>query len=326
MDAIVNVTRDSRIGVKKQQPDKKPLISRLIRDRYLILLITPGVLYLILFRYLPMFGIIIAFENYNPFLGFLHSQWVGFKHFITFFNGVYIWVIIRNTLVLNFYVLVLIFPIPVIFALLLNEIRNYAYKRIVQTVSYLPHFVSVVVVVGMFMSFLSPSTGIVTKIMGMFEIKPVYFMVKPEWFRPIYTLITVWQTTGWNAIIFFAALAGIDQEQYEAAFIDGANRYQMMVHITLPGIMPAVVIMFILNLGKVMDVGFEMVYLMQNPLNLQTSEVINTFVYKRGILGNLGYPDPSFATAVNLFQSVIGFFMVIGANKISNKLSNTGIW
>ena len=323
MDTALNAIGST--GVKKQ-PKKKTLIPKLIRDKYLILLFIPGLLYLIIFRYLPMLGVVMAFQDFNPFMGFFHSEWVGLKNFITFFSGMYFWVTIRNTLVLNFYVLIISFPVPIIFALLLNEVRNYSFKRLIQTVSYLPHFISVVVVVGMFLDFLSPSTGLITRLMGIFGIQPVYFMADAGWFRPIYTIIYNWQWTGWNAIIFFAALTGIDQEQYEAAYIDGANRFQRILYITLPGIMPTVAIMFIINIGNIMALGFDMAYIMQNPLNLGTSEIIETFVYKRGILGNNGYPDPGFATAVNLFQSTIGFLMVIGANKLTNKLGEVGIW
>jgi putative aldouronate transport system permease protein len=286
-----------------------------------------GALYFLVFHYAPMFGIVIAFKNYDVFDGFFGSPWVGFKHFITFLTGPFVWRLIRNTLVLNLYGIVFSFPIPILFAILLNEIRAAPFKRVVQTVSYLPHFVSTVVIVGFLFEFLSPSNGVIGLAISRLTGKePVFYMARPEYFRGIYILSGIWQSMGWSAIIYLAALSGVNPELYEAAVIDGANRLQKTLSITIPALVPTITVLFILNLGHILSVGFEKAFLMQNSLNMETSDVIATFVYRRGLLGEGGRPDYSFATAVNMFSSAIGLIMIYTANAISRRVSETSLW
>lgn len=297
------------------------------RDRYLFLLFIPGLLYYIIFKYVPMFGILISFQNYDIIGGFLESDWVGFAQYKKFLFDRNFWNLVKNTLVINIYVLLFSFPAPIVFAIALNEVVHAKFKRIVQTISYLPHFVSSIVVATMVIEFLSPQTGIFNKILhSLFGIEPIYFMGSSEYFRGIYVVTEIWKTMGWSAIIYIAALAGIDQTLYESAVVDGANRWHKIIYITLPSILPTIVIVFLLRLGYIMDVGFESIYMLQNPLNLPKSDVLSTFVYRRGILGEKTLPNYSFASAVNLFQSVIACFMVLGANKLSTKINGTGLW
>jgi putative aldouronate transport system permease protein len=301
--------------------------SVLWKNRYLFVLFVPGALYFLVFHYAPMFGIVIAFKNYDVFDGFFGSPWVGFKHFITFLTGPFVWRLIRNTLVLNLYGIVFSFPIPILFAILLNEIRAAPFKRVVQTVSYLPHFVSTVVIVGFLFEFLSPSNGVIGLAISRLTGKePVFYMARPEYFRGIYILSGIWQSMGWSAIIYLAALSGVNPELYEAAVIDGANRLQKTLSITIPALVPTITVLFILNLGHILSVGFEKAFLMQNSLNMETSDVIATFVYRRGLLGEGGRPDYSFATAVNMFSSAIGLIMIYTANAISRRVSETSLW
>lgn len=264
---------------------KNNLASKIYRDRYLFILFLPGLLYFLIFKYLPMFGIVIAFKNYDIFDGFMKSKWVGLNHFTNFFKGPYFWMLIRNTLLLNIYSIIFSFPIPIIFALLLNEIKKSWFKRLTQTVSYLPHFISTVVIVGMIIDFLSPTNGLIS--IGLSKLtgnEPVFYMAKAEYFRTIYIISGVWQHMGWSSIIYLSALTGVDPILYEAATVDGANRFHKMIHITIPGIIPTIVVCFILNLGSILDVGFEKVFLMQNSLNFENSEVISTFVERIRIL------------------------------------------
>ncbi len=252
------------------------------------------------------------------------SKFVGLKHFIEFF---YVtpgsWKLIRNTILLNVYDLIFHFPAPIILAILFNELKNRAFKRFVQTVSYMPHFLSTVVIAGIIVIFLSPTTGIVNHLLvRFFGIEPIMFLGLPEWFRTIYIGSEIWQRIGWGTILYLAAIAGIDPTLYEAAKIDGASRFQQIRHITFVGMVPVMIILFVLNLGSFMEVGFQKILLLYNPMNYETSDVINTFVYRRGILD----ADFSFATAVGLFQSVIGFILVVFANRMARKYSETSLW
>jgi putative aldouronate transport system permease protein len=284
----------------------------------------PGVLYYIIFKYVPMYGIIIAFQDYSIGKGILGSKFVGLKHFIEFF---YVnpdsWKLIRNTVMLNVYDLLFHFPAPIILAILFHELKNKTFKRIVQSISYMPHFLSTVVIAGILVTFLSPQTGIINFILvKMFGMEPILFLGLPNWFRTIYVSSEVWQKIGWGTILYLAAIAGIDPTLYEAAKMDGANRYQQMRHITFVGMVPVMIILFVLTLGHFMETGFQKILLLYNSMNYETSDVINTFVYRRGILD----ADFSFATAVGLFQSVIGLILVIAANRIARKYSETSLW
>ncbi len=289
-------------------------------DLYLLLI--PVLVYFILFKYLPMYGLQISFRDYQPRRGFFGSEWVGLKHFARFFSSYNCWNIIGNTLLLSMLTLLFCFPLPILLALLLNEMRNGAYKKVVQTATYAPHFLSTVVVVGMVTAFCSPSTGIVNVIIRALGGEPIYFMAKKEWFRPLYIISEVWTSMGWDSIIFLSALAGVDVQMYEAARIDGASRTKQLLYITLPSIVPTIAVMLILNCGRVMNIGFEKVFLMQTDLNLSVSEVISTFVYRQGIIST----QTSYATAVGLMNSGVNFLLVLLVNEISKRVSEVGLW
>lgn len=317
----MNGKNSERLEVDVLKTNK--ILEELKREKYLYLLFLPGLLFYIIFKYLPMFGIIIAFKDYNVFDGFIKSEWVGFKYFISFFTNFDAWKIIRNTLLINLYAIVFGFPAPIVLALLLNEVKANFFRRFVQSVSYLPHFVSVVVIASLVIDSLSPKTGIISLLISSITGNdPVMYMAKAEYFRFIYISTNIWSGIGWGAIIYMASLSGIDPALYEASTVDGANRFQRMIHITLPGIMPTIIIVFILRLGYMLDVGFDLIFLMQNTLNYATSDVISTYVYRRGIAGG----DLSFATAVGLFQSLVGFILIVVTNRISRRVSDVSLW
>ena len=296
--------------------------KNVVRDRYLLLLVLLPVLYFIIFHYVPMYGLQIAFKRYSPGRGIWGSPWVGLKWFEQFFGSYFAGRLIRNVLLLNIYSLLWGFPLPILFALLLNEVKNGIFKRVVQTISYMPHFISVVVVVGMVFSFLSVNGGIVNVMLEHLGIEPINFMSEPKWFRTIYIASGVWQSFGWGSIIYLAALSGIDTEQYEAARIDGANRIQQIVHITIPGILPTVIILLILQCGRMMSVGYEKIILMYNTATYEVADVISTYVYRNGILGG----EFSFSTAVDLFNNVCNCLLLVTINWISRKVSDISLW
>ncbi len=298
------------------------LWRRIWAAKYLYLMFLPVFLYYVIFRYAPMLGLSIAFKNFNAFLGFDKSPWVGFKFFQQFFNSVYLWRLVRNTLLINLYDLVFNFPAAIILALLLNEVQNRRFKKVTQTITYLPYFVSSVVIASMVVQFLSPSSGIINNLIAALGGEREYFLVQPESFRTIYTLMNLWKNIGWNSIIFLAAISGINGELYEACMVDGGGYLRRMWHITLPGIAGTIVVLLIMRLGHVMDAGYETILLLQNNANLETSDVIGTYVYRRGLKGG----EYSYATAVGMFQSVIGFAMVIFANWLSRRYSETSLW
>ena len=288
------------------------------------LLLIPVVIYYVVFKYVPMVGAQIAFRNFSFRKGIWGSAWVGFKHFERFFSSTQSISIIWNTLYLGFLTLVFCFPVPIVLALIINEIRSTRFKNVLKTVTYAPHFVSTIVVVGMLMSMCSPSTGIINTLfvkLGLFK-EPLYLMGSAKCFRTMYILSGIWKDSGWNAIIFISALAAVDTSLYEAAEVDGASRWQQLLHITLPGIMPTIVIMLILETGKVLNIGFEKVYAMQTDLNLSVSEVISTYTYKQG-LENLEY---DYATAIGLFNSVVSFILLLTVNGISKRMSETSLF
>lgn len=288
----------------------------------LYLFILPTLLYFAIFHYWPMYGVQIAFKDFNAALGIGGSPWVGLKHFIRFVNAPSFWTIIGNTIGISLYQLAVAFPAPIVLALLLNEIRSAKFRKLVQTVTYAPHFISTVVLVSMIMLLLNPSYGLVNQGIALLGFEAHDFMTDKSWFKSIYVFSDVWQNAGWSSIIYLAALAGIDQEQHEAAMIDGASRLQRIWHINIPGITPTVVILFLFAIGGIMTVGFEKVFLMQNPLNLEASEVISTYVYKIGLL-QLQY---SFSSAVGLFNTSINFILLIVVNAIVKRLGETSLW
>ncbi|MFK7696570.1 ABC transporter permease [Paenibacillus sp. HJGM_3] len=296
---------------------------RAIRRHWqLYLLIAPVLLYFIVFHYMPMYGVQIAFKNFIATKGIWGSPWVGLKHFNRFFDSIFFWRLIKNTIGISLYELAVGFPIPIVLALMINEVRNARYKKFIQTVTYAPHFLSTVVLVGIVFMFLSPSSGIVNTIIRAFGGEPIFFMTEPAWFKTIYVFSGVWQQMGWSSIIYLAALAGIDPGLHEAAKVDGATRLQRMWHINVPGLLPTIVILLILNIGSLMGVGYEKVYLMQNSLNDESSDVISTYVYRSGLLGS----QISFASAVGLFNSVVNFTLLLSVNRIARAVNQSSLW
>ncbi|OHD72829.1 MAG: sugar ABC transporter permease [Spirochaetes bacterium RBG_13_68_11] len=294
------------------------------RDKYLYLMFLPPLLYYILFHYLPMYGIIIAFKNIKVFGGLgsiLRARSVGIKYFQMYLADPYFWKLVRNTILIRVYEILFGFPAPIVLALLLNEVKNRLFHRSIQSVTYLPHFISTVVICGMVTTFLV-SDGLVNDIIAAFGIGPIQFLARPEWFRTVYVVSSVWQNFGWESIIFLAALAAVDMELYEAARMDGAGRFRQAVHVTLPGIAPTIIIVFILNLGRIMNVGYQKILLLYNGANYETSDVIATYVYRRGLIDS----DFSYATAVGLFSTLIGLVFVVGANRISRSFGETSLW
>lgn len=285
-------------------------------------MLIPGLLFLLLFKYTPLYGVLIAFQDFNIFDGVMGSKWVGLEQFHRLIQSEEFGQVFINTLLISVYKIVLLFPVPIFIALVLNEVRQMFFKRTIQTIIYLPHFLSWVIISGLFVTLLSTSGGVVNDIIQWFGGEPVSFFVSNQYFRSLVVFTAGWKEAGWNAIVFIAAIAGIDQEQYEAASIDGAGRVRRMLHISLPGILPVIVLMFILRLGSVLDAGTEQILTMYNPVVYQTADVIGTFVYRIG----LGKMDYSFSTAVGLFNSVVGFILVISGNYISRKALNRGIW
>ncbi|MBU5355268.1 ABC transporter permease subunit [Paenibacillus barcinonensis] len=299
-----------------------PFIRSLKKHWELYLLVLPPVLYLLIFKYIPMVGVQIAFKDFSVVKGIWGSPWVGFKHFEAFFESPNFWLLIKNTIGISFYSLLAGFPIPILLALALNEIRTGYFKKTVQMVTYAPHFISTVVMVSIIILMLSPHVGVVDKLFSMLGFPMTNFMGIPEYFKSIYVWSGVWQGMGYSSIIYIAALAGVDPSLYEAAKMDGASRLRKIWHIDLPTLVPVTVIMLILSLGSIMGVGFEKIYLMQNPLNTSASEVISTYVYKVGLIG----ANFSFSSAVGLFNSVINLILLIIVNGISRKVSENSLW
>lgn len=285
---------------------------------YLFLL--PAVSYFLIFHYYPMYGLVIAFKDYSPALGFWRSPWVGLEHFLRFFQSYYFWTLLKNTLLINLYELCL-FPLPIILSLMLNEVSQLGFKKFVQSVTYAPHFISTVVMVGMITTFLNPDSGIVNLLIRLVGMKPVSFMSDARWFKSVFVWSGVWQNLGWGAIVYLAAMTAINPELHEAARMDGASRMQRIRFINLPAISPTIIILLILGIGRLMSVGFEKIYLMQNPLNMDSSDVIQTFVYRSGLL----QAQFSFATAVGLFNNVINFVILVVFNGIARR-SETSLW
>lgn len=303
---------------------KAPLFSarRLKENWQLYVLILPAFLTLLIFSYFPMYGILIAFKDYVPTLGIWGSPWVGMKYFNQFFNSYYFWDLIRNTLGIQIYGLVVGFPLPIILALALNEMKDGFWKKFAQTVTYAPNFISIVVLGGMLIAFLDPSTGILNHLLGIFGVKPIAFMSDPKWFKTVYVLSSVWQGTGWGSVIYLAALAGVDPALHEAAIVDGASKVQRIWHINLPAIVPTMVILLILNVGSLFSMGYEKILLLQNPLNMSSSNVIATFVYSQGLING----QYSYAAAVGLFNSIINAVLLIAVNWIASKVSDNSLW
>jgi len=291
------------------------------RNKGLYLMILPVLAYYIIFHYAPMYGLIIAFKDFQPIKGITGSEWVGLQHFKEFFQSFYFWRILKNTLVISCSNLLFGFPAPIILALLINELRNKYFKSAVQSVSYMPHFISLVVVCGLIKDFTS-DTGVISYIVSLFGGQATTLLNEAKNFVPVYVASDIWQSVGWGTIIYLAALTGIDQELYEAAQVDGASRWKQTLNITLPGIMPTIIIMLVLRMGSMLSVGFEKIILLYNPAIYSTADVISTFVYREG-LQNFNF---SYSAAVGLFNSVINFTLLVTANKLSKKFSESSLW
>ncbi|ALS29919.1 protein lplB [Paenibacillus sp. 32O-W] len=292
------------------------------RNRALYIMLLPGMLYFLVFKYFPLLGSVIAFQDYNIFKGFWNSEWVGFKWFEQFLSYPNLNRLLTNTLIISFYQIVFTFPAPILLAVLLNELRSMRFKRVVQTVLYLPHFLSWTIVFGFAYMLLSVQTGFVNQAIQALGGEPVSFLQKAEYFRTIIISSGIWKEIGWSAIIFLAAIAGISPSLYEAARIDGAGRFKQFVHITLPGMLPAIMILLLLKIGHILDLGFEQIYLFLNPLTLSTGDVLDTYAYRVGILGG----KYSLTTAIGLFKSVIGFLLLVAANRASKATTGEGLY
>ncbi len=304
-----------------QATRKRKWLTALQRDRYLWLLCLPGILFFIIFHYIPMGGVIMAFEDYMPLKGILRSKWVGLKYFQQFFGGNNFWRLIRNTMLLSLYTLMVGFPTPILIALLLNECQFPKYKKVVQTITYLPYFISTVVIVGMLVNFVSPVDGIINVLIRLCGGSSINFLGEARWFRTLYVSSNVWQFAGWTSIIYLAALSAIDPQIYESAVIDGAKRFQALIYITIPSLLPTIIVMFILRMGSIMSIGFEKVILMYSPGIYETSDIISTYVYRRGLLGS----QFGFGTAVGLFNSLVNTFLLVTFNALSRKVSETSL-
>ena len=281
----------------------------------------PVVAHYLLFHYVPMYGAIIAFKEFSPAAGIWRSPWVGLEHFKAFFESYYFWRVLRNTIAISLSSLLFSFPAPITLALLLNEVQSTRFKRVTQTISYMPHFVSLIVICGIIVDF-SAERGLFNDVIGLLGGERGNLLVRPELFRPIYIASGIWQEVGWGAIIYLAALSGIDPQLYEAATLDGAGKWKQMLYVTLPGLVPTIVILLILRIGQLMNVGFEKIILLYNANTYETADVISTFVYRRGLL-EFSF---SFSTAVGLFNSVVNFLLLLGANRLSRRFSETSLW
>ncbi|WP_439649672.1 ABC transporter permease [Gracilibacillus salinarum] len=300
----------------------KKLFSQIARDKYLYLLALPGIIYFLLFKYVPMWGITIAFKDFSPFLGYQESPWVGWEHFIRLFSGNDFLLLLRNTLAISFLNLLFFFPLPIILSILLNEVRNQFYKKTVQSIVYLPHFLSWVIIASLTFMLLSKSEGVVNQLFVFFGLEKFDFLTNSDIFWFLLTGQSIWKEAGWGTIIFLAAIAGVNTELYEAAKIDGANRFRQIWHVTLPAIRNVIIILLILRLGDVMEVGFEQVFLMYNGAVSQVAEVFDTYVYRVGIQQG----QFSYSTAVGLFKSLVGLILVVVANKMAKRFGDEGIY
>ncbi|NOU87897.1 ABC transporter permease subunit [Paenibacillus sp. LMG 31460] len=294
----------------------------MINDWELYIMLVPGILFFIIFKYVPMWGIVIAFQDYSPYKGITGSDWVGFKHFVTLFHYNGFWLLLRNTLLISFYNLIFFFPVPIVLSLLLNEIRATVFKKFIQTVIYLPHFLSWVVVVGITYMLLGTQGGLINELIKAGGGTEIAFLTTKEWFRGLIVSQSIWKEAGWGTIIFLAALAGVDPQLYEAAIVDGAGRWRQLWHITLPAIRSTILILLILRMGSVLDIGFEHIFLMLNSTVNDVGDVFETYVYREGLIGG----KFSYTTAVGLFKSFVGLILIMGANWLTKKFGEEGVY
>lgn len=308
--------------MEKKKSFRARLAKNIRKNWILYVMMLPVVLYYIIFAYAPMYGVQLAFKNYKIKLGIMGSPWVGLDHFKRFFNSYNFSLLLKNTLGISIYSLLAGFPIPIIFALLLNYIKNRYLKKTVQMVSYAPYFISTVVICGMLTIFMNPDTGVFNTILKALGMESVDFLSKPKWFKSIYVWSGVWQGMGWSSIIYISALSGVDYEMHEAAIVDGATKLQRILHIDLPSIKPTIIMMLILQLGSLMNVGFEKVFLLQNTLNKQAASVISTYVYEVGLINS----DYGYSTAIGLFNSIINMLLLVGANWFCKKFADESLF
>lgn len=308
------------LSIKKKK--KRGLLYEIKKDWQLYILLVPGILFLFIFNYIPISGIVIAFQDFNIFKGIIDSTWVGMDNFIRLFNSPDFMKIFQNTLVISVLKIVILFPLPIVLAVLLNELKKLRFKKTIQTVIYLPHFISWVIVSGLFISLLSINGGFINSIIVKLGGNPIPFFMSKEYFRGVLIFTEGWKQVGWGTIVYLAAITGIDQEQFEVARIDGANKLQQIIHITIPSIAPTIILMFILRLGSLLEAGTEQILVMYNPVVYEVADVIGTYVYRVG----LGTSDYSFSTAVGLFNSVVSFVLILTGNKLAKKLFGSSIW
>lgn len=297
-------------------------LKHIRRDRQLLILFIPAMIFYIIFRYGPLYGLIISFKDYSVWTGIIDSKWVGLKHFERFFSSPDFLLLFKNTFLLGLFTLLWAFPFPIIFAVLLNEVRNVKFKKTVQTFSYLPAFLSVVIISSMVIDFLSPTNGIINQVISWLGFEKKYFLIDPAWFRTVFISSEIWAMMGFNAIIYLAAIAGIDPSLYEAARIDGSNRFHMMRYITIPGILPTIIVLFILNSGNVFRIGYEKVLLLYNPMTYEVADVFSTYVYRKGIQET----NYSYAAAVGMFEAFVALTMLLISQTLSRKVGGRGLW
>lgn len=324
---LKNISSEEIVSKKSTFKPKLNVISPSLRKRLkrgipLYLMMLPGILFFLIFKYGPIMGLSVAFMDYDPFSGFIGSEWVGLEHFRRLFEERIFIDLLKNTFILGLYDLVFYFPAPIIFAILLNEVRVKWFRTSVQTIMYTPHFISWVVIVGITTALFSTQSGIINNILHSFGMERIELMTDHRFFRPLWTIQNIWNGMGWDAIIYLAALSSINPQLYEAAKIDGASRFQMITKITIPSIDYLIIVMFILRLGGFLDISFTHIYLLQNPLNMDVSNIFDTYVYRAGLLGG----QYSYTTAVGLFKSVVGLIMIMGSNKIAKKLGKEGVY
>ena len=315
-----DIDRENARAISQGRMDR--IVDHVKRDWQLYLMLLPTIIWLLVFLYKPMYGLQVAFKDYSVFRGVAASPWIGFEHFQTLFGNDQFIRAIKNTFIISFYSLLIGFPMPILLALMFNEVLNQLFKKTAQTIVYLPHFISSVIIAGIVIAGFSPSSGVVNTFISWLGFEPIYFLTKPEWFRPIFIGSTIWQEAGFQSIVYLAAIAGVSPTLYESAVVDGASRWQMMWKITLPSILPTIIIMLIIRIGNLLEVSFEMIILLYQPATYETADVVNTFIYRQGLLG--GQYD--LAAAAGLFNAVVAFVLVMTANTISRRYSNTSIW
>ncbi len=309
--------------MQTSSPNKVERIWRHLRSNWQVYaMLAPTIIWFLVFNYKPMYGLQIAFKDYSIFRGIDGSPWVGLEHFDTLFNSDQFLRALKNTFMISMLSLIFGFPVPILLALMFNEITHHVFKRTAQTIVYLPHFISTVIIAGIVITAFSPSAGIVNALLEWLGIDPIYFLIKPEWFRPIYIGSGIWQEAGFSSIVFLAAIAGVNPSLYESAVVDGASRWQMMWKITLPSILPTIIIMLIIRIGNLLEVGFELIILLYQPATYETADVINTLIYRQGIQG----AQYDLAAAAGLFNAVVAFVLVMTANTISKRYSRTSLW